>query len=118
MRVKLLSLTVVFALVLYLYLLNFFSNGFEGFLYALGGALALAFVMMLFEKLPSILFKIILSIFILLASISIFFKANYNVVITDSILISAFVNKIDLSQEMISVSLIIWLILQQFCQLF
>jgi len=57
------------------------------------------------------LLKSLMIFFIAITSFSLFFKSNYNIIISEDIIVSAWINDLSLSQEMISLNLIGWLML-------
>ena len=110
-KLKLSSFALSLWVVGYIFLLNLFTNTWSTLHYAIGGALALLFVTLLFEKTPQIVFKTILSFFVLLASVTIFYKYNFNIVMTGSIVLSIFVNNAAVNFEMLSKSFFFWVLL-------
>ena len=100
---------IIYIYFIYIFALNIFAI--KDIFYAIGPALLFFLLLYIFSKLPNTVFKIFISILLVLASISIFFKWQYGAVITDDIVLSIFINKASLSLEMLNSSLIIWLIL-------
>lgn len=54
------------------------------------------------------IFKAFLSLSIFIASVAIFFKWQYKITITEDILLSGLINEVELTLEMVSTKLIIW----------
>ena len=117
-RIKLSSFALSLIVIGYIFLLNLFVNKINMLHYAIGGALALLFVMLLFEKAPKSIFKVILSFFVLLASVTIYFKYNFKVVITESIILSIFVNNAAVNFEMLGKSFYIWVFMTAIVPIF
>jgi len=61
-------------------------------------------------SLHKIIFKVILIIFICITSVTIFYRMNYNAVITMEIIQAIFINDFSLTKEMLSEDLMIWFI--------
>lgn len=101
-----------FIVVSYLYIFNFLTteNKVESLFFGLWPALLLLFFVLLASLFHRYLFKIFLSFLVLICSFSLFFKFNYNTVITDDIVLSTWINDASLSLEMVSWNLVLWIL--------
>lgn len=79
--------------------------------YGIWPAIFTLFLLSLIAILPRQLLKCVMIIFIAIASFVIFHKSKYNIIITEDIVLSAWVNDASLSLEMVSVNLCLWLLL-------
>lgn len=95
---------------IYIYFLNFFvSFSFEKIFSALWVALLFLGILLIFSLTHHYVFKAFLALQILIASLAVFAKQKYQITITEDILLSALISENDLTAEMISLPLIIWL---------
>lgn len=97
--------------IIYIYILNFFNNDvFEKIIDAIWPALALFIIFLVISLSHKLILKTFLALNIIIASIAIFFKWQYNITITEDILLSGLINEADLTLEMVSIKLIAWVL--------
>lgn len=95
--------------IIYIYILNLFSNHtLEKIIDAIWPALAMLIVFLIIGLLHKWILKTFLSLSIFIASVAIFFKWQYKITITEDILLSGLINEVELTLEMVSAKLIIW----------
>lgn len=82
----------------YLYLINWLATG-QSALWVMAAWLLLFSPIVL---LPKALFRLVLSVQLLIAGVAVFVKSRYNVLISEDILLSAMLNENDLTAEMLS----------------
>ncbi|MCB4752830.1 MAG: lipid A phosphoethanolamine transferase [Sulfurovum sp.] len=96
----------------YIFLLNLFANHhFEAIYLSIAPLLLIPLLLSIGAILHQVLLKSLAVILIMLASGSIFFKWKYNIVITEDILLSGLINDFSLTQEIISISFLVWVFL-------
>lgn len=96
--------------VIYLYLLNSFSNqSIAEMLSAVWVMLLFWVILLIFSFLHRYVFKAFLILQIFITSLAVFAKQKYQITITEDILLSALISENDLTAEMISLPLMIWL---------
>jgi glucan phosphoethanolaminetransferase (alkaline phosphatase superfamily) len=96
----------------YLFALNLFSNqNVNQILMAIWPALLMLAVFLVIGLLHRFVLKLFLSVNIIIASMTIFFKWQYGVTITEDILLSGLINDVSLTLEMVSVKFVVWVVI-------
>ena len=97
---------------LYLLVLNCVSNqSMEQIYLSILPALLFLFVLLVVGALSRHLFKFFAILSVWIAAVTIFFKWRYHATVTEDIVLSGLINDVSLTTEMLSVSLLLWLLL-------
>ncbi len=109
-KLQLSKLQLSLLVTLYLYLLNFISNlSLSDSLSSFWLALLMFVISLIISLLPKVIFKLFLASQIFMASLAVFVKFSYKVTLTTDIMLSGLMNESDLTLEMLSWRLILWL---------
>ena len=109
MKYSINTITLAIISTIYIIILNSITyHSFKDLYYVVPIAILFFVLLLIFRLFGKIVFKLAISAFIFLASIAIFFKWRYGVVITSDIILSGLINNRSLTAEMISINLIIW----------
>ncbi|BAF72893.1 phosphoethanolamine transferase [Sulfurovum sp. NBC37-1] len=95
----------------YIFALNLFSNqNLDQIVMSIWPTLLLFILFLIIGLFHRLFLKLFVSFNILIASIAIFFKWQYGITITGDIILSGLVNDTDLTAEMISMKLLLWVL--------
>ena len=110
---------LIFLTILYLFLLNIIVNrSLEEITLSLLPTCILLLLSLIFTLLGTRFLKLFLALQILIASTALFFKWQYNVTITEDIMLSGLINDASLTLEMVSFKLLVWVLFTAFVPIY
>lgn len=105
-------LRIGFAVTIYLFVLNIVSNSsLESIYLSVVPALIFFLLMLILGLIHKYIYKLVLIVGILIASVTIFFKWRYKVTVTEDLILSGILDDSTLTMELFSFSLLAWILL-------